>query len=169
MRQPINEPKSKEFYELRRLEKEIQEEETSLKRKHEIMYELLEIIKEEHIKSPIFSYIGTRAFRMFPVVRDYMTVDIMTKLLIANNNAYTPTMLRELYFDASKDFYFMFWEVCYENDFPIGREYLLDRFHSNKKAYPKFAKWYDKKYNLGVKLQDMPMNMGLDLLGWEHD
>jgi hypothetical protein len=160
-------PDEIEFHKNRLLAKEMHEKETPLARKHEIMYILLDVIKNQDIKTSIGVQIGGNTFRSFTPVRNFITMDILTKLLLTDNYPFSPSMLRSLCHNADKTFNVMFWEVCCENEFPMGREYLIDRFNSNKTIYPQFARWYDKKYNLDIKLKDTPRDMALDLLGWK--
>jgi hypothetical protein len=171
MRKPLYDkwknPEDREFHEKRLLAEEMCKEETPIARKHEIMYMLLDVIKKQNINTSIGVQIGINAFRSFTPVRDFTTMDILTKLLMVDNYPFSPSMLRELCHNADKTFNVMFWEVCCENDFPMGREYLMSRFDSNKTVYPQFARWYDKKYNLDIKLKDTPRDFALNLLGWK--
>jgi hypothetical protein len=148
------------------LKKELYHENTTLTRAHEIMYELIKIYRnEEYPQGRMELYTRLDAFKAFKGVRNLMTVDIAKELFIPEDNI-SRRELNSLIRYTDKPFKLLLWELCCEYDFRTGREYLINRFNSNKAMYPPFARWYDKKYNLEIKLNDMPKDMGLGLLGW---
>jgi hypothetical protein len=145
---------------------ELHDEQTSLERKHEIMNILIDIIQHENnTRDTSRRQVRHICLSAFAKVRDFMTVDIMTRLLDLKSEIPSAT-LSYLCNRANTSFNFMFWEVCYENDFPTARKYLMKRFHANKTVYTEFARWFDKKYNLDIKLKHMPLDMTLSLFGW---
>jgi hypothetical protein len=150
----------------RTLEKELEHKDIALPRVHEIMYELIEMYRsEEYPQGRIELCRRLDAFKAFKELRNMMTVDIATKLFVPEDKISRHETNKFIRY-TDRPFKLVLWEVCCESDFRMGREYLLNRFESNKAMYPPFARWYDKKYNLDIKLKDMPTSMGIDLLGW---
>jgi hypothetical protein len=158
-----------DYHKAKVLVRELNKQDTTLPRAHEIMYQLIEIFRdEEYADIPERWHIRRHAFFGFIGRRELMTVDITKKLFIPEDDIVTPG-LDDMLYKAGKHFNLVLWETCCENNFPTGRKHLIERFHANKTVYPKFARWYDKKYNLDIKLKDIPKEMGIDLLGWEQD
>jgi hypothetical protein len=156
-----------DYHKTKVLVRELNKQDTSLSRAHEIMYQLIEIFRdEEYADNPERWRMRRYAFFGFIERRNLMTVDIAKKLFIPEDDIVTPG-LDDMLCNTGKDFKLVLWEVCCENDFPTGRKHLIERFYANKTVYPQFARWYDKKYNLDIKLKDTPKDMALDLLGWK--